>query len=245
MKNAPCWAPRRAASARYMIRRLTPSQVALALHHPGEARQVRVQPVLLRVASVVSRRLAIIWLMLSLSSATSPCASTVIYRVRSPCVTAVETSAIARTCVVSVAGELVHVVGEARQTPDTPSTCAWPPSLPSVPDLARDARHLGGERAQLVDHGVDRLLELEHLAADVDRDLLLRSPLATAVVTSAMLRTCVVRFDGRPFTESVRSFHVPLTPAPSPGRRGCPRCRPRARRASPRRRTTRAGRPSC
>jgi hypothetical protein len=36
-------------------------------------------------------------------------------------------------------------------------------------DLARDARHLGGERAQLVDHRVDGLLELQDLAADVDR----------------------------------------------------------------------------
>src|SRR5207245_5149859 len=39
-------------------------------------------------------------------------------------------------------------------------------------DLARDARHLVGERVELVDHRVDRLLELEDLAPDVDRDLL-------------------------------------------------------------------------
>ena len=39
-----------------------------------------------------------------------------------------------------------------------------------------------------------------------------RSPLATAVVTSAMLRTCPVRFDAIKLTESVRSFHVPETP---------------------------------
>ena len=49
---------------------------------------------------VVSRRLRIIWLMLSFSSATSPLVSTSIVRVRSPCVTAVATSAMARTCVV-------------------------------------------------------------------------------------------------------------------------------------------------
>ena len=36
-----------------------------------------------------------------------------------------------------------------------------------------------------------------------------RSPLATAVVTAAMLRTCVVRLPAMPLTESVRSFHVP------------------------------------
>src|SRR5438309_1126908 len=41
--------------------------------------------------SVVDRRFAIIWLMLSLSSATSPSAATVMLRVRSPRVTAVDT----------------------------------------------------------------------------------------------------------------------------------------------------------
>jgi hypothetical protein len=39
-----------------------------------------------------------------------------------------------------------------------------------------------------------------------------RSPFATAVVTRAMFRTCPVRFDAIPFTDSVRSFHVPETP---------------------------------
>ena len=39
-----------------------------------------------------------------------------------------------------------------------------------------------------------------------------RSPFATAVVTAAMLRTCAVRFEAMKFTESVKSFQVPLTP---------------------------------
>ena len=39
-----------------------------------------------------------------------------------------------------------------------------------------------------------------------------KSPLATAVVTSAMLRTWPVRFAAIRFTLSVRSFHVPATP---------------------------------
>ena len=39
-------------------------------------------------------------------------------------------------------------------------------------DLARHARHLRRERPQLIDHRVDRVLELEDLALDVDRDLL-------------------------------------------------------------------------
>ena len=39
-----------------------------------------------------------------------------------------------------------------------------------------------------------------------------RSPLAMAVATSAMLRTCAVRLLAMKFTLSVRSFHVPATP---------------------------------
>ena len=39
-----------------------------------------------------------------------------------------------------------------------------------------------------------------------------RSPLATAVVTSAMLRTWPVRLPAMKFTLSVRSFQVPATP---------------------------------
>ena len=42
-----------------------------------------------------------------------------------------------------------------------------------------------------------------------------RSPLATAMVTSAMLRTCEVRFEAIELTLSVRSFHVPATPSTS------------------------------
>ena len=39
-----------------------------------------------------------------------------------------------------------------------------------------------------------------------------RSPFATAVATSAMLRTWPVRFDAIELTVSVRFFHVPATP---------------------------------
>ena len=39
-----------------------------------------------------------------------------------------------------------------------------------------------------------------------------KSPFATAVVTSAMLRTWPVRLPAIEFTVSVKSFHVPATP---------------------------------
>ena len=39
-------------------------------------------------------------------------------------------------------------------------------------DLAGDARHLGGERTKLLDHGVQGVLEQQDFAAHIDRDLL-------------------------------------------------------------------------
>ena len=42
-----------------------------------------------------------------------------------------------------------------------------------------------------------------------------RSPVATAVVTSAMLRTWAVRLPAIKLTLSVRSFQVPATPGTS------------------------------
>src|SRR6185503_7958554 len=39
-------------------------------------------------------------------------------------------------------------------------------------DLARHARHFGGERAKLLDHRIEGVLQQQDFAADVDRDLL-------------------------------------------------------------------------
>ena len=71
--------------------------------------------------------------MLSLSSATSPQAATRICWVRSPLATAVDTAEIARSWMVSVEASWLTFSVRSRQVPDTPRTCAWPPSLPSVP----------------------------------------------------------------------------------------------------------------
>src|SRR5207244_2238050 len=71
-----------------------------------------------------------------------------------------------------VGGELIDVVGEV--TPGAGGTqhigLATQPAL--VTDLARDARDFRGESVELVDHAVDRVLQVEDLAADVDGDLL-------------------------------------------------------------------------
>jgi len=81
-----------------------------------------------------------------------------------------------------------------------------------------------GERVELIDHRVDGGLELEHLAAHRDGDLLGEVAIATAVVTSAMLRTCAVRVAGHLLTEvgevfpgSGDAFDLRLTAQPSFG----------------------------
>jgi len=60
--------------------------------------------------------------------------------------------------------------------------------LPSVADLAGDAADLGGEAVQLIDHRVDRVLELEDLAANIDGDLARQIAARDRGLTSAMLR---------------------------------------------------------
>ena len=155
--------------------------------------------------------------MVFLSSRISPLTSTVIFFERSPCRDGRRHLGDVAHLAGQVRGHEVDVVGQS------PSTCrrrlgtsAWPPSLPSVPTSRATRVTSDANDRQLIDHRVDRVLELEHLALDVDGDLLAeRSPLATAVVTSAMLRTWPVRFAAMPLTLSVRSFHVPATPGTS------------------------------
>ena len=58
------------------------------------------------------------------------------------------------------------------QVPATPLHLGLAAELALGADLARHARHLGGERAELIDHRVDGVLQLEDLALHVDGDLL-------------------------------------------------------------------------
>ena len=141
-------------------------------------------------------------------------ASTVIFWVRSPRATAWATCEMLRTWSVRFEAIMFTDSVRPRQVPDTPATSAWPPSALGA-DLLGHARDLGGERVELVDHRVDGVLELEDLALGVDGDLRDRSPLATAVVTSAMSAPGSVRFDAMKFTDSVRLRQVPDTSSTS------------------------------
>ena len=71
--------------------------------------------------------------MVFFSSRISPFTSTVIFFDRSPLATAVVTSAMLRTWPVRLPAMKFTLSVRSFHVPDTPSTRAWPPSLPSVP----------------------------------------------------------------------------------------------------------------
>jgi hypothetical protein len=71
-----------------------------------------------------------------------------------------------------VAREDVHVVCEVLPGSTHAFHFGLASELPFGADLFRDAGHFTRERPQLIDHRVDRVFELQNLAADVDGDLL-------------------------------------------------------------------------
>ena len=153
-----------------------------------------------------------ITLMVSLSSAISPRTSTVILRDRSPRATAVVTSAILRTWLVRL--DAIELTWSVRsfQVPATSGTCACPPSLPSVPTSR--ATRVTSAAKPLSWSTIVLMVSLSSAISPRTSTVILRdrSPRATAVVTSAMLRTWLVRLEAMALTESVRSFQVPATP---------------------------------
>ena len=80
-------------------------------------------------------------------------------------------------------------------------------------DLARDARHFRGERAQLIDHRVDGFLELQDFAAHVDGDLLRQVAVGDGDRHLGDVANLRRQVDAIELTLSVRSFHTPVTSA--------------------------------
>ena len=153
-----------------------------------------------------------ITLIVFFSSRISPLASAVIFLDRLPFATAVVTSAMFRTWPVRLpAIEFTESV-KSFQVPPTPFTCAWPPSFPSVPTsratrVTSDANEDNWSTITLMVSFSCKISPLASAAIFFDK-----SPFATAVVTSAILRTWPVRFEAMKFTLSVKSFQVPPTP---------------------------------
>ena len=111
-------------------------------------------------------------LIVFFSSRISPFTSTVIFFERSPEATAVVTSAMLRTWPVRFSAIRLTLSVRSFQVPATPSHPRLAAELALGADLAGHARHLRGEAVELVDHRVDRVLELEDLALHLDGDLL-------------------------------------------------------------------------
>ena len=168
-----------------------------------------------RATRVTSLAKALSWstmtLIVFLSSRISPRTSTVIFRDRSPCCTAVVTSAMFRTWLVRLLAIVFTLSVRSFQMPATPSTSAWPPSWPSVP-TSRATRVTS--RANALSWSTIRLMVFfsSRISPRTSTVIFLeRSPCCTAVVTSAMLRTWLVRLPAMKFTLSVRSFQMPAT----------------------------------
>ncbi len=124
-----------------------------------------------------------------LSSEISPFTSTVILRERSPLATAVVTSAILRTCPVRLLAIWFTESVRSFHTPPTPFTVACPPSFPSDP-TSRATRVTSAEK-ELSWSTMVLIVSFNSRISPFTSTVIFRerSPLATAVVTSAMLRT--------------------------------------------------------
>ncbi len=98
------------------------------------------------------------------------------------------------------------------QTPDTPVTCAWPPSCPSVP-TSRATRVTSSAKPDSWSTIVLTVFFSSNISPTASTvTLRLRSPLATAVVTTAMSRTWAATRDDIVLTASVRSRQLPDMP---------------------------------
>ena len=169
-----------------------------------------------RATRVTSPAKALSWstivLMVFFSSRISPLTFTVILRDRSPRATAVVTSAMLRTCAVRLPAIALTLSVRSFQVPATPGTTAWPPSLPSVPTSR--ATRVTSEAKERSWSTIVLMASLSCRISPRTSTVILRerSPLATAMVTSEMLRTWAVRLLAIELTLSVRSFQTPLTP---------------------------------
>src|SRR5205085_10873901 len=71
-----------------------------------------------------------------------------------------------------IRGHHVDRVGQVLPRAGDALDVRLPAELPFAAHLARHARDLAGERTELIDHGVDGVLQLQDLAARIDGDLL-------------------------------------------------------------------------
>ena len=166
-----------------------------------------------RVTSAANdRSWSTIVLMTFLICRISPRTSTVTFCVRSPLAIAVATFDTSRSCTVRLPAIRLTLSVRSFQMPATPGTTAWPPSSPSVP-TSRPTRVTSAAKADSWSTIVLTVFFSSRISPWTSTVIFFfRSPRATAVVTSAMFLTWLVRLPAIELTLSVRSFHVPATP---------------------------------
>ena len=122
------------------------------------------------------------------------------------------TSAMLRTWPVRLLAMELTLSVRSFQVPATPGTWAWPPNFPSVPTsratrVTSEAKDRNWSTMVLMVSFNWRISPRTSAVIFFDR-----SPLATAMVTSAILRTWPVKLLAIRLTLSVKSFQVPATP---------------------------------
>ena len=178
-------------------------------------------------------------LMVSASAAISPFASTVSFCFRSPFATAVTTFAMPRTWSVRLPAMKFTESVRSFHVPDTPSTTAWPPSLPSVPTsratrVTSAANDESWSTIVLMVFFSSRISPFTSTVIFFDRSPLRhrRRHLRDVAHLARQVRGHGVHRVGQVLPRAGDALHV------APGRRVVLRCPPRAPRASPPRRTS-------
>src|SRR5207237_968577 len=174
--------------AGHALHRRLATQLALRAHSPDHTRALAGEP-----ASAVGDVRSLIPCTDRFRSRISPWTATVIFWDRSPRATAVVTEAMSRTWAVRLEAMKLTLSVRSFHVPATPSTWAWPPSLPSVP-TSRATRVTSSAKARRV--SVMRLMVSASTATSPLASTVIfwdRSHRGTAVATWAMLRAWLVR----------------------------------------------------
>ena len=178
-----------------------------------------------RATRVTSEAKELSWstivLIVFLSSRISPFTSTVIFLVSSPLATAVVTSAMLRTWAVRLPAIEFTLSVRSFQVPATPFTCAWPPSLPSVPTsratrVTSEANELSWSTIEFTVLPMRRNSPISGRPSMSSAMVCDRSPLATAPITRATSLVGWTRSPIRVLTELTDAAQEP----PAPGRCG-------------------------
>ena len=152
------------------------------------------------------------------SSCSSPAASTVTLRVRSPLATAVVTTAMSRTCAVRRPAMVLTALVTSRHRPDIPRSGAWPPSRPSVPTslatwVTWEVKVSSWSTMVLTERAILSMSPRSARPSARSSTLWDRSPEATASTTCAMATVGPVSASIRPLDASMVAAQEP---APGP-----------------------------